>query len=446
MATIETQAIFYPDLAGSKSYRIPSMITTKKGTIIAGIDARIVSSADNPNKIDTTIRRSEDNGKTWGPIQKLVSFAGEGLDGAAAIDTALLQDEVTGTIFMIYCHTPGGIGLWASEPGIGFDANGYRKLYDSESNEYLLREDGTVTDVTGNVTDYTVNEEGYVFRADEARGNIYYKKGIDPKESLLEARTSFLQIIQSDDDGLTWSKPRELNPMVKEEWMRFIGSGPGCGIQLKYGEKKGRLVFPIYFANEANCLSCACIYSDDHGMTWKRGESPNDGRVVDGEELTAETISKEKQFLTESQVIQLPTGELKYYVRNHYGLQRTAVTTSIDSGETWGEVLFDHALLDPVCQSSVILYPDLGDGKDRVLFSNPADEWARIKGTIRLSEDGGKTWPYSKVIEEGGYSYSCLTVLNNGEVGVLYERIQDHSDWSKIEIAFGTFTLDWLKS
>ncbi|WP_062108177.1 sialidase family protein [Bacillus niameyensis] len=446
MATIETQAIFYPNLAGSKSYRIPSMITTKRGTVIAGIDARIVSSADNPNKIDTTIRRSEDNGKTWGPIQKLVSFAGEGLDGAAAIDTALLQDETTGTIFMIYCHTPGGIGLWASEPGIGFDSEGRRQLYDANGKEFLLYDDGAVTDAEGNPTDYIVDEAGYVFQAGEECGNIYFKKGIDPKESLLEARTSFLQIIQSDDDGLTWSKPRELNLMVKEEWMRFIGSGPGCGIQLKHGEKKGRLVFPIYFANEANCLSCACIYSDDHGMTWKRGESPNDGRVVDGEELTAETISKEKQFLTESQVIQLPTGELKYYLRNHYGLQRTAVTTSTDGGETWGEVIFDDALLDPICQSSVILYPDLGDGKDRVLFSNPADEKARINGTIRLSEDGGKTWPYSKVIEEGGYSYSCLTVLNNGEVGVLYERIKDHSDWSKIEIAFGTFTLDWLKS
>ena len=43
------------------------------------------------------------------------------------------------------------------------------------------------------------------------RGNIYFKKGIDPNESLLEARTCFLQIIQSEDDGLTWSKPRELN-------------------------------------------------------------------------------------------------------------------------------------------------------------------------------------------------------------------------------------------
>ena len=394
MSNIKTEAIFYPDYAGSKAYRIPSMITTTKGTVIAGIDARIVDQTDNPNQIEVAIRRSEDNGKTFNPIQRLVAYAGEGLDGAAAIDSSLLQDEETGTIFMLYMHTPGGIGLWASEPGVGFDAEGNRKLFDGEGNVFLLLADGKVTDSDGNETDYTVDKEGYVFKGGIAQGNIFYKKGIDPNESLLEARTSFAQIIQSEDDGLTWSKPRELNPLVKEEWMRFIGSGPGCGIQLKHGEKAGRLAFPIYFSNITGKMSCALIYSDDHGDTWQRGESPNDGRELDGETLSAETISEDKQMLTESQVIELPTGELRYYLRNHYGLQRTAVTTSTDGGETWGEVTFDMALVDPICQSSVVLYPDQGDGKVRVLFSNPADEKTRVKGTIRLSEDGGKTWPY----------------------------------------------------
>ena len=142
----------------------------------------------------------------------------------------------------------------------------------------------------------------------------------------------------------------------------------------------------------------------------------------------------------------MPSGELKYYLRNHYGIQRTAVTTSTDGGETWGEVTFDTELIDPICQSSVVTYPDLGDGKVRVLFSNPADEKTRVKGTVRLSEDGGKTWPYSKVVEEGFYGYSCLTVLKNGEIGVLYERVYDYSDWNNMDIAFVKFSLDWFKS
>lgn len=446
MAGVETQAVFYPNLAGSKAYRIPSLITTRKGTLIAGIDARITCSADNPNEIDVSIRRSEDHGRTWGNVQKLVAYPGEGLKGAAALDTSLLEDRQTGTLFMIFGHTPGGVGIRSCEPGTGFDAAGRRKLYDRDGRVLLLNEDGSVSGLAGESTSYRVKGQGYVFRDGEPAGNLYYQVGYDPSESLLEARTSFLQMIRSEDDGLTWSEPMDLNPMVKEEWMGFIGPGPGRGIQLQDGEKAGRLLFPVYFGNEAGHLSCACIFSDDHGATWSRGASPNDGRSWEGEVLSAQLVSGDKQYLTESQLAELSGGRLTLYMRNHYGLKRTAVAESTDGGETWGPIAFDLALVDPVCQASVIRYPDAVDGQVRLLFSNPADENSRIRGTVRLSEDGGQTWPFSKVIEEEGFGYSCLTVMETGEIGILYERHYDMSDWSNMEIRFGSFSLEWLKS
>lgn len=444
--TVKKQAIFYPGLAGSKAYRIPSMITTQNGTVIAGIDARIVDHTDNPNEIDASIRRSFDNGHTWEPVQKVSAFAGEGFDGAAAMDTSLLEDKETGTIFMLYCHTPGGIGLWQSEIGTGFNKDGYRELYDEQGNIYALDDSGFVYDDAGEKTDYKVDNEGYVFVNDTPKGNIYFKKGVDSNETLLERRTSFLQIVKSDDDGETWSDPYDLNIMVKEEWMRFIGSGPGCGIQLQSDKYKGRLVFPIYFSNADSHLSAACIYSDDHGKTWKRGASPNDGRVLDDEQLSAKTIHNVKQYLTESQVIELPTGELRYFLRNHYDLKRIAVTTSTDGGETWGEVTFDMTLVDPISQSSVITYPSTDTDKTYVIYSNANDEDKRHRGTIRLSEDGGQTWAYEKVIEPGLYGYSCLTALKDGKIGLLYERIYDVNDWNNMDICFTSFDLDWIKN
>jgi len=266
--------LFYPGLNDCENYRIPSIINTDKGTLIAAIYARVDRAGDNPNNIDKYIRRSMDNGETWEPVQVLVDYPDRGDDGSAACDPAMVQDKETGTIWMIFNHTPAGIGLWNSKPGVGFDKNGYRLLFDPEGNEYTLRENGKVFDSKGQQTDFLVEENGDVVKDNNVIGNIYLKEG-----PLLEARTSFLQAIKSDDDGLTWSKPIDLNPQVKEEWMGFIGAGPGIGIQITRGKYAGRLVFPIYYNNrQRGHMSCCVIYSDDHGKTWKRGQSPNDGR------------------------------------------------------------------------------------------------------------------------------------------------------------------------
>lgn len=442
---LNPQKIFYPGYAQSAAYRIPSMITTKKGTILAGIDARIVSPQDNPNKINTRMRRSTDHGESWEEIQELISYPGEGLHGAAAIDTALLQDEETETIWLLVCHTPGGVGLWNSEAGIGFDQKGRKILLDACQNRYFLDQEGLVWDAKGQKTSYKVDVDGNMFLHDEPIGNIYFKEDIAPGDSFLEARTSFLQLIKSDDDGLTWSDPIDLNPQVKEEWMKFIGAGPGRGLQIKNGSYKGRLVFPIYFSNRYRKMSCAVIYSDDHGETWKRGASPNDGRKFQGKILSAETLSEEHSDLTESQVVEMPNGDLHIYMRNHSRKQRTAIAKSKDGGETWSQPSYVEELIDPTCQSSIIAYPDQGDGKTRLIFSNPADPAHRQKGTVRLSEDGGKTWPYKKRIVDHTFMYSCLTVLSNGEIGLLYETSSKKEDYT-LDIEFVKFTLDWLKS
>jgi len=437
----EPVKVFYPGLDGSRAYRIPSLITTKNGTLIAGIDKRVSHSADSPNNIDAAIRRSTDNGETWEDIQVLLDYPGEGSDGASVIDMSLLQDQETGTIWLLICHFPAGYGFGQAEPGVGFDERGYKLLYDLSGNVYTLRENGEVYDSAEEKTDMVVDAAGNVYRSGELYGNIYLKDS-----PLKEQGTAFLQIIYSNDDGLTWSKPRDLNPEVKEPWMRFIGTGPGRGIQLTKGEHKGRLVFPIYYTNSHGMQSSAVIYSDDHGVTWKRGESPNDGRVwVDGKTVFySETLTNSLAQLTEAQVVELANGDLKMFMRNP-ALPRVAVAISKDGGQTWEpNVEFDRVLLEPYCQLTVINYPDLGDGKDRLIFANPASETARVNGVVRLSEDGGETWPYSKVITPDGYAYSCLTVLPNGEIGLLYED-NVYVDGSGCTIWFTRFNLEWLK-
>jgi sialidase-1 len=427
--------LFYPGLNNCANYRIPSIITTNQGTLVAAIDARVDRGGDNPNNIDKYVRRSEDNGETWGPVQILVDYPGMSDNGSAACDPAMLQDKVTGTIWMIFNHTPAGVGLWNSKQGIGFNEDGYKLLFDIDGNAYTLRENGAVFDSAGQKTDLLVQENGDVIEADEVVGNIYLREG-----KLLEARTSFLQAIKSDDDGRTWSKPIDLNFQVKEEWMGFIGAGPGIGIQLEQGKYAGRLVFPIYYNNrERGRMSCCVIYSDDHGTTWKRGQSPNDGRQWEGQALNSKTLDLREAELTECQLIELSNGDLKIFMRNHSDHPYTAVSISSDGGETWGEVEFHNDLIDPICQSSVLKFK-AGDGKSYVVWANPAHGEKRINGTVRLSEDEGQTFTYSRVVREGGFGYSCLAPLADGTIGLLYEPDDEPG-----VVMFTKFSIDWIK-
>lgn len=436
--------LFAPGDNGSKAYRIPSLLTTKKGTLIAGNDARIVNQRDNPNKINITIRRSFDNGETWTPIQTVVEYPGNDITSPAVIDSSLLQDEETGTIWMLFSHTPGGIGLWNSGPGIGFDEKGRRLLHDNEWNRYTLEEDGSVLTLAGEATDYRVDERGYSSKNGSESGHIYEIFDETKADHLFEQHTCYLQIIKSDDDGETWSKPIELNPQVKAEWMQFLGTGPGVGIQLKQGEHAGRLVFPIYYSNLARMMSCAVIYSDDNGQSWHMGDSPNDNREITlvTESSQALGINARKYELTESQVIEMDNGDLVLYMRNHYGNGQIARATSHDGGQTWHGFEFVEELINPVCQISVIRYPS-EDGKERVLFSGPASIDKRENGIIRLSEDGGKTWPYATTVEAGDFVYSCLTVMADGRIGILYETTIE--DRESIKSVFTSLSLGDVK-
>lgn len=62
--------VFYPgvDAPTSRCFRIPSIIRTHKGTLLAFSENRISSCGDNNGHHNIVSRRSKDNGATWGPL------------------------------------------------------------------------------------------------------------------------------------------------------------------------------------------------------------------------------------------------------------------------------------------------------------------------------------------------------------------------------------------
>ncbi|MHC5269929.1 sialidase family protein [Enterococcus sp. LJL98] len=439
------QELFTPGDHDSHAFRIPALLHTKKGTLIAAADARIASQRDNPNEIKNVIRRSFDEGNTWSACQTTVEFLGDtGLNGPAAIDCSLLQDQATERIWLLYSHSPGGVGAFSSWVGRGFDEQGRRILYNRHYYPYLLAKDGRVyTKDEEALTDYRVDQTGRVFKGAVALGTIYEKFDELKEQQLYEAPTSYLQIIYSDDEGSTWSKPIDLNLQVKEEWMSFIGTGPGIGIQLQKGAHQGRLVFPIYFMNASGFFSCSVIYSDDHGQTWQRGQSPNDNRPISLTQTTAETLGHalKKYELTESQVVEQLDGSVAIYMRNHYGKGCLAKAVSQDGAFSWGEITFEETLINPVCQFS-LLHAIQGLDESVWVYLGPNDKKERKNGVLRVSLDAGKTWTYEQVIEEQSFIYSSMAALNDGKIGLLYESQYDED--GLIRLIFKTVDLKQL--
>lgn len=86
--------------AGVSCYRIPALVVTSNGNLIAAIDERVNSCADlKTNKnINIVIRTSTDHGRTWSAIRTLVDYP----EGQSASDPSFINDSKTGALFMFY--------------------------------------------------------------------------------------------------------------------------------------------------------------------------------------------------------------------------------------------------------------------------------------------------------------------------------------------------------
>ncbi len=85
--------------------------------------------------------------------------------------------------------------------------------------------------------------------------------------------------------------------------------------------------------------------------------------------------------------------------------------------------------------------PSVRQARNRLLFSNPASKTDRVKMTVRLSYDDGRTWPVARELHPGPSAYSNPVALPDGSIGCLYER-GEKSLYEKI--AFARFSLEWL--
>lgn len=327
---------------GVFAYRIPGLVTTPQGTLIAVYDIRHRTSLDLQEDIDIGMSRSTDGGRSWEKMKKIMDMGRWGglPDAQNGIgDPCVLVDEATGEIFVV--------AVWTY--GLGND------------------------------------------RAWDQVGD-----GFSPET------TAQLMITSSRDDGRTWSAPRNITAQVKAPEWRFTLQGPGRGICMA----DGTLVFPIQFVGPDRVPSAGIMYSTDHGETWH----------CHGGAWTN---------TTESQVAEVEPGVLMLNMRNNLRTGRVVCTTT-DLGRTWTTHPSSLQLREPVCMAGLLHVPAEENvlGKDLLLFSNPDTTSGRNHLTIKASLDSGMTWlPENSLLldEEEGWGYSCMTMVDEETVGILYE-------------------------
>lgn len=104
--------LFHQGENGVSTYRIPAMIETRQGVLIAVVDARRDGNQDLPNHISLVMRRSFNLGKDWEPAH-VIREANEGGVG----DATLLLDRTNGRVWCFFTYGPPGIGFRNSKPG-----------------------------------------------------------------------------------------------------------------------------------------------------------------------------------------------------------------------------------------------------------------------------------------------------------------------------------------
>ncbi len=229
----------------SKNFRIPGIVKTPKGTLIACFDIRYKHAGDLPADITVGISTSTDDGNTWSPITTAMDYAG--LPGGQGVgDATILVDPSNGRVWLMGMRTPGSNKhpIWGSKAG------------------------------TADIQDC---------------GQIY--------------------VSYSDDEGKTWSAPRNITADLKrvgdedtKDW-GLTFQGPGAGIAMK----DGTLVVPAqiwgfdgdkfarYGENAGKPHSGrhgVLFYSKDHGKTWTSSKR----MVWGGSESTVAQLDNGKLF------------------------------------------------------------------------------------------------------------------------------------------------------
>lgn len=352
--------LFVAGQEGYKLYRIPGIVVTKRGTVLAYCEAR-KNDAGDWGPIDVLLRRSTDGGQTWLPRQQLVHLTGDlPLNPVAAAqkldklgdntvnNPVAIVDRETGAVHFLYCLE-------------------YMRCC------YLRSDDDGAT--------WTEPVE------------------ITKTFDTFRPEYDWKVLATGPGHGIQLTTGKHQGRLVVPVWLS-LGTG-------------GHAHRPSVTAT---------IFSDDHGQTWQRGDIavhdtpefvyPNETVVVqlaDGRVM----LNSRSESLPHRRLVTIsPDGATGWSTPqfDEALLEPICMAGIVRVREPQDEQPGVIAFSNPHNLSRA-------DGKEVAGRSRD-----RVNVSIKLSYDDGQTWPFNRTLEAGFSGYSDLAALPDGAILCFYER------------------------
>lgn len=384
---------------GTSNYRIPSLIATNDGTVLAFCTNRIGTLKDHADEIDLVCAVKKPGG-TWSDVRTLAHLPGWGCNIGSAV-----YDPAVGKVIVFFTRNP------------------------VAKNEF------------GN---YSPEELADMDRRRQEAIRIAAESGI---------AAGSRRLVSLDNGEHFVEEAHEVVPFLQTHWdgteSPVSGSTHGAahGICLRHGARKGRLLCPSRTAigeyrdweKLRECVYNNAIYSDDHGKTWKASGCVQVGTA-------------------EGTLIEREDGSILYNSRAYFKDGKRYLAISRNGGETYGEFSTDDFLSEELrmgCNAS-FLRVELADirdhaslpkeAKDVTVFCNPRAK-TRTRMTACVSFDAGEHFCEARVIFDGPCAYSSLDYdKKSGHFFLLYEKGDTQKGTSPYTegLSVAEFDLEWL--
>jgi len=305
LSSTATMDIYAKGTEGYSCFRIPAIVKTKQGTLLAFAEARKTNCADNGN-IDLVVKRSTDEGATWGPLITIWD------DGSNTCGNPVpVVDQSTGNIHLVMSWNVGSADIGAINNGTAVP----RRAYATSSTN-----DGLTWATPSNISSTTMKPDwgwlstgpghGIQLTKGQHAGRLVIPGCFITVNAVAANRDESAFIMYSDDHGTTWKSGGIADP---------ANYSPSETTVAELAD--GKLLMNSRCTGKNYRISSV---STDGGATWSvmRAEYPLIDPVNQGS-LLAHTLN----------------AEYTLFFSNAASTSRTnmAITTSKNNGENWAK-------------------------------------------------------------------------------------------------------------